>query len=155
MFPGARKLALATFAATSSLPTAWSFDWYAIEPSPDLEYHDCYETSKCARLKLPLDWLAADNGTDDGRTVAIAVMMVPAVVPTNHSAYAGPIFTNPGGPGGSGIQTQLGLGPYIQSIVDKPNERHYDIVSFDPRGVGLSTPAVNCEYLSRPSVIHT
>lgn len=144
MFCTIRRFAAVTLAAAAALSDARPFEWDDITPSPDLEYHDCFDTFKCARLELPLDWLAADNGTDDGRTVAIAVVKLPAVVPTNHSTYGGPIFFNPGGPGGSGVDSQLGIGPYIQSRVDKPNVRHYDIVSFDPRGVGYSTPNVDC-----------
>lgn len=147
MFPTSRQLGLAALTALAGLRSVeaqFDFNWKSIKPSPDLVWHDCYEVQKCARLEVPMDWVAAENGTDDGRTIAIAMVKLPAVVPTNDTTYGGPIFWNPGGPGGSGVVGQIGTGAYIQSRIDKPDERHYDIISFDPRGVGVTTPAVNC-----------
>lgn len=121
--------------------SAKEFDWANITPTRHLEYHDCFGEFKCARLEVPLDWL---NETDT-RTVAIAMIKLPAVVPDDDAAFGGSIFTNPGGPGGSGVGfVRAGSGHQLQSVVDKPGRRHYEIVSFDPRGVGASTPAVNC-----------
>lgn len=116
------------------------FDWEGIKPSPDLVYHDCYDGYKCARLSVPLDWL---NETDT-RTAAIAMIKLPALVPDDDPAFSGPIFTNPGGPGGSGVNFIFRMGRHLRRTVDKPGRRHYEIISFDPRGVGLSTPAVDC-----------
>ncbi|KAJ4288730.1 hypothetical protein N0V88_007264 [Collariella sp. IMI 366227] len=38
----------------------------------------------------------------------------------------------------------LGLGATMQALVDIPGERHYDIIGFDPRGVGFTTPSAAC-----------
>ncbi|PNP55367.1 hypothetical protein THARTR1_04509 [Trichoderma harzianum] len=116
------------------------FKWENIKPSDELEYHDCYGEYKCARLEVPLDWL---NETDT-RVATIAMIKLPAVVPDDDPAFGGPIFTNPGGPGGSGVDFMLRFGRYLQYTVDKPGRRHYEIVSFDPRGVGKTTPASDC-----------
>ena len=51
-----------------------------------------------------------------------------------------PIILNPGGPGGSGVQLVLGLGSTIQQMLGE----EYDVVSFDPRGVGYTTPTADC-----------
>ncbi|KAL7904056.1 TAP-like domain-containing protein [Trichoderma velutinum] len=116
------------------------FKWDHIKPSADLEYHDCYGEFKCARLEVPLDWL---NETDT-RVATIAMIKLPAVVPDDDPTFGGAIFTNPGGPGGSGTEFLLRFGRYLQYTVDKPGRRHYEIVSFDPRGVGKTTPASDC-----------
>ena len=118
-----------------------TFDWTAITPTPDLQYHPCYDnTFQCARLRVPLDW----SNPNTSSYAAIAIVTVPATVPTNSSAYAGPILINPGGPGGSGTDLALTTGAVIQALVDVPGVRHYDIVGFDPRGVALTTPAASC-----------
>lgn len=49
---------------------------------------------------------------------------------------------NPGGPGGSGVAFALGAGPALQNIIN--GSRVHDIISFDPRGVGFTEPAVSC-----------
>jgi pimeloyl-ACP methyl ester carboxylesterase len=47
------------------------------------------------------------------------------------------LLTNPGGPGGAGLDFPVGLG-LPQSVLDT-----YDIIGFDPRGVGRSTPVTS------------
>ena len=59
---------------------------------------------------------------------------------------------NPGGPGGSGATFVLGLGKSLQTIVDSGsapaindvNAKYYDILGFDPRGIGQTTPQAYC-----------
>jgi len=83
---------------------------------------------QCARLEVPLDYAAPA-----GRTAQIAVLRH---VSTDR-ARIGSLVLNPGGPGGSGTQAAayasatLGGGPF-------------DVVGFDPRGIGASTPRVDC-----------
>ena len=82
-----------------------SFDWTAITPTPDLQYHSCYnDTFRCARLRVPLDW-SKPNTSESGPFAAIALVTLPATVNVTSPSYAGPILINPGGPGGSGTQT--------------------------------------------------
>lgn len=132
------------FATIVSLATAFDvpFDWTSISPAPDLQFHPCYDTFQCARLTLPLDWLAA-NGTDD-RTVAIAIIKLPAVVPHDDPSHGGTIFTQPGGPGGSGVNYLLSRHSRLRDLVDIPDRKHYDLLAFDPRGVVHSTPHIAC-----------
>ncbi|TVY41362.1 Tripeptidyl aminopeptidase [Lachnellula subtilissima] len=85
------------------------------------------------RNKVPLDWL----DPSEKRRAAIAILRFNA---TDTKDYKGPVFINPGGPGGSGIWFVKHLGPYYQSVVGK----NHDIISFDPRGVGASTPRISC-----------
>ncbi|KAL0575352.1 hypothetical protein V5O48_006631 [Marasmius crinis-equi] len=113
-----------------------TFDWNSITPNKDLSWTDCYEQPlQCARLELlgvPLNY----SQPDDGKATAIAIIKVPAAA--NATTYGGPIFYNPGGPGGSGVDFVLSGGPKLQEIVGG----QFDVVSFDPRGIGLSTPNI-------------
>ncbi|KAG6000308.1 hypothetical protein E4U21_005616 [Claviceps maximensis] len=126
--------------ASGSNHTSPRFEWDSIRPAKSLEYHDCYASYKCARLSLPLDW----KNVSDPRTVSVALIKLPARVPDTDATYGGPVFTNPGGPGGSGVDFVLASGRYLQDYIDSPGRRHYDVVSFDPRGVGHSSPRANC-----------
>jgi pimeloyl-ACP methyl ester carboxylesterase len=125
-----------------------TFDWTALTPTADLQYQPCYTKFQCARLQVPLDW-SKTNGTTppanfNGPFAAIALVTLPATVSRSDPAYAGPILINPGGPSGSGTEMALALAATFQSVLDIPGERHYEIIGFDPRGVGLTTPSASC-----------
>lgn len=90
----------------------------------ELTWHDC-APALCARVLVPLDW------EDPGRAaLEIAVTRLPAEV----NAF-GTVFFNPGGPGGA-------VGPVVRSV-EPGMLLGYDLVGWDPRGVGEST-AVRC-----------
>ena len=119
------------------------FDWDSINAHADLQYTPCFnEHLQCARLKLPMDWF---NETTNA-TISLAVIRQPAVVPVTHPQYGGAILLNPGGPGGSGVGLILRSGEYARSIVDTntTDGKHFDLISFDPRGVGVSKSRVDC-----------
>ncbi|KAH0522927.1 hypothetical protein TsFJ059_006709 [Trichoderma semiorbis] len=136
----ALSFALADAAILDSTSQAPQLDWDTITPSRDLEYNDCYDGYKCARLEVPLDWT---NSTDT-RTAVIAIAKLPAVVSDDDPSFGGSIFVNPGGPGASGVSFVLSDGHDLQQYVDKPGRRHYEIFSWDPRGIGRTTPSSNC-----------
>ncbi|CAI6098942.1 unnamed protein product [Clonostachys chloroleuca] len=119
-----------------------TFNWASIQPSSDLQYNDCYNGYKCARLEVPLDWQAANQGNGTSLKAAIAIVTLPATVREDDPSFGGTILVNPGGPGGSGTEFVLSEGAYLQSVVDE--DKHYNILGFDPRGVGLSTPSADC-----------
>ncbi|TQW01113.1 proteinase [Cordyceps javanica] len=135
-------LAIAAVAgASAAVPgPADEFDWDAVTPSHDLEYHDCYSELRCARLLLPLDWLDESSG----ETIALAVIKSDAVVGPDDPTYAGPVLSNPGGPGGSGVDHLRNSAGQHRNMVDTPGRKHFEYVSFDPRGIGRTTPQVNC-----------
>ena len=83
----------------------------------------------CAKIKVPLDY---DN--PGGETIEIAVKKRAA-----SEDSVGSLFVNPGGPGGSGIELVESAGSYFSKNLTSS----YDVVGFDPRGVGAST-AVDC-----------
>ena len=85
---------------------------------------------QCANVKVPLDYKKPD-----GKTIAIAMLKVPA----KSGKPIGSLFVNPGGPGGSGIEEAARLSKSLKpEMLDK-----YDVVGFDPRGVDASSP-VKC-----------
>ncbi|KAM0475620.1 hypothetical protein ACHAPX_006944 [Trichoderma viride] len=126
--------------AAASNASSSKFDWASITPSEHLEYHDCFDGFQCARLTAPLDY----KNESDPRTIAIAMIKLPAAVPDDDASFAGSVFTNPGGPGGSGVEFLLRNGRGLRDVLDKPGRRRYEMVSFDPRGIGSSTPVANC-----------
>lgn len=114
------------------------FDWSSITPSSELVYHDCYGKLECARLEVLLDWSNLSNPNK----VAIAIARLPARVDVDDPTFGGTIVLNPGGPGGSGITLVSDTGAWLQEIVD--DEKHYELLSFDPRGVQHTTPSAAC-----------
>lgn len=84
--------------------------------------------NQCARLRVPLDY-----AEPEGRVIRLAVLRAPA---QQRSERVGQLVVNPGGPGGSGVD-YAASGPF--TFGDELT-RYYDIVGFDPRGVGRSTP---------------
>ena len=136
--------------ATSEEPAANTsdFSWLTAPTYKHLQYAPCYPSwgdLQCARLELPLDYW---NGTTN-ETLSLAVIRRPAVVPITDPRYAGPLIVNPGGPGGSGIEYVVGAGEMIRHSVDSlslddQNGKFFDIMSFDPRGVGFTAPNVKC-----------
>ncbi len=121
-----------------SSETAHEFSWDNITPTKELKYHKCYGTFDCARLEVLLDWSNASNPN----TVAIAITRLPAVVDVTDPSFGGTIVINPGGPSGSGVTTVLWGGKSLQNVVD--SDKHFEILSFDPRGVYFTTPGLNC-----------
>ncbi|MEP6813981.1 MAG: alpha/beta hydrolase [Marmoricola sp.] len=91
-----------------------------------LSWTDCAGHDTCATMKVPLDY--AQPG---GRVIDLKLLKVPASGPR-----VGSLVVNPGGPGGSGIQyAQAGAAAWPAEVLT-----HFDLVGFDPRGVGRSTP---------------
>ena len=97
--------------------------------SQTIDWEDCSDGTpfKCGTTTVPLDY-----EHPDGRTITIALKKLPA---SDGNAEHGSLFTNPGGPGASGIET-------VRDPAAMPEELRgaYDIIGFDPRGVGQSTP---------------
>lgn len=133
-------LSLTTSACLVVGASEGTFDWSTITPSAKLTYWPCFKQFLCARLLLPLDWLNK-NTTD---TVSIAMVKLPAAVPQDDPTFGGALLSNPGGPGSSGTKFLLRRGSMLQSLIDIPGQKHYEYISFDPRGVGASEPRVNC-----------
>lgn len=91
-----------------------------------------YPTLQCASLQVPLD-----HSNPYSERITLALSRVP------HTAkkYQGPLLVNPGGPGASGRT----LAGYVASALPRAVAAQYDVIGFDPRGVGASKPALNCK----------
>jgi pimeloyl-ACP methyl ester carboxylesterase len=76
-------------------------------------------------LSVPIDYSDSHSGKFD-----LALIRLKAT----QDESKGPLFVNPGGPGGSGVDLVLRAGDILSKSVDG----YYDIVGFDPRGVGSS-----------------
>jgi pimeloyl-ACP methyl ester carboxylesterase len=67
--------------------------------------------------------------------------MIPGRNHTKSGKYSkSPLLINPGGPGGSGVTFALFGGQILQQIVGLDQ----DIIGFDPRGIGETTPVADC-----------
>ena len=85
---------------------------------------------QCANVKVPLDYKKPG-----GRAITVAMLKVPA----KSGKPMGTLFLNPGGPGSSGT----GFASAASWIFSLEIRDKYDVVGFDPRGVGESA-AVEC-----------
>ncbi|WP_188266110.1 MULTISPECIES: alpha/beta hydrolase [unclassified Streptomyces] len=82
---------------------------------------------ECSFLQAPLDW-----SVPEGDTIELALIRVRA---RDQNRRIGSLLFNFGGPGGSGITGLPGFAPDYETLRSR-----YDLVSFDPRGVGRSDP---------------
>ncbi|KXH53627.1 hypothetical protein CSIM01_07665 [Colletotrichum simmondsii] len=128
-----------TVAKKPDPPKITDFDWDTITPARKLEYHPCYKDYQCARLSVPLDWLDETNE----HTVALAIIKLPATVPDDDPSFGGTVFTNPGGPGGSGVSMLLRNGHDMRRTLSGSSKK-YEMLSWDPRGVQFTTPVADC-----------
>jgi len=86
---------------------------------------ELYPGAECAVASVPLDY---DAPQDDSVGIQLARFR-------GANAEAS-LFINPGGPGASGVDVVLGFGPYLAELLGG----RFDVVGFDPRGVGSSEP---------------
>ena len=104
---------------SANLPTPSSIAWSS-----------CGGGFQCGSVTVPLDYANPDKDT-----IKIALVRKPATDPAHR---IGSLLTNPGGPGASGID-------YLRQAAGSMTNlnRRFDLVGFDPRGVGQSAP-VRC-----------
>jgi len=95
----------------------------------ELQWKSCYENYQCTDLLVPIDYTELKTGTFN-----ISVLKYP----TTSEKKLGSLIVNPGGPGGSGVDYA-----YAAEYLFSPAILNaYDIVGFDPRGVGRSEPII-------------
>jgi pimeloyl-ACP methyl ester carboxylesterase len=97
-----------------------------------LRWQPCDKGFQCARLLVPVDYQRPA-----WRRFSLPVIRLRATDPARR---IGSLVINPGGPGGSGVSYAL----QARSVIAAPVRARFDIVGFDPRGVGASQPAVHC-----------
>lgn len=123
-------------------------EWNLIEPSEDLRWVPCFRTVDaflCTRLTVPLDYNRPLNQstsiTGPSPKVHIALIMLPGKNHTESGTWSeSPLLVNPGGPGGSGTSLVMLAGRAHQEVAGPD----LDIIGFDPRGIGATTPQADC-----------
>lgn len=95
-----------------------------------LVWSSCGNGMQCATARAPMDW-----SDPSGAEIEIALVRQRAT-----GDRLGSLLVNPGGPGGSGFDFVL---ESVDFAVSERLQRRFDIVGFDPRGVGRSS-AVSC-----------
>ncbi|UFS57811.1 alpha/beta hydrolase [Subtercola endophyticus] len=118
--------------AGASTPTGEKVD-AALQPFYDqsLDWSSCNGSFECATATVPLDW-----SNPSGDTISLALIKKPA----GGGTKLGTLFVNPGGPGVSAVDFLKNSADFA---VDPVLQKQYDVVAFDPRGVGASS-AVSC-----------
>jgi pimeloyl-ACP methyl ester carboxylesterase len=100
--------------------------------SPTLEWEEFDEGVETARLEVPVDY-----EDPDGPTFELFLLRRPA---DDQDNKIGSLLVNPGGPGFSGAELAFAA----EQAFGEPLLERFDIIGWDPRGAGLSEPAVDC-----------
>ncbi|MER6912380.1 alpha/beta fold hydrolase [Streptomyces sp. NPDC000594] len=111
--------------AEPDVPAAYTQQKVVWKPCPDDVFADT-----CATIKVPLDYRAPGD-----RKIDLALSRIAA----DPKKRVGSLLLNPGGPAGSGLSMPAALAFNADAAVSD----RYDLIGFDPRGVGASTP-VTC-----------
>ena len=133
LFPRALGAVVAVFALLAMAAPAM-----AGSPAGTLDWGPCADSDataagwQCATFKAPKDY-----GNPGAGFVKIAVTRLPAQDQANR---VGAMFINYGGPGGTAVDTTQRIGTDLFGAV---NDK-FDLVAFDPRGVGESSPSIDC-----------
>lgn len=108
----------------------------SLAPSPiptpsagQVAWTNCQSGFQCGTVTVPLDY--SHPGAD---SIDIALVRKPATDPANR---IGSVLINPGGPGASGIDFVRGEASSMTNV-----NRRFDLIGFDPRGIGQSVPVV-------------
>ncbi|MER7762203.1 alpha/beta hydrolase [Streptomyces sp. NPDC097619] len=140
---GLRGAAALTAALLALAGCSGSNDDGSVKAAPELRWDSCPAPNaaegdgrppgaewECAGLDVPLDY-----DDPDGKTIELALIRSKALDPGKR---IGSLVFNFGGPGGSGVAALPGAAQDYQRL-----RQRFDLVSFDPRGVGRSAP-VTC-----------
>ncbi|MFG1610538.1 alpha/beta hydrolase [Actinoplanes sp. NPDC049265] len=105
----------------------------AVAASTVLDWQPCADdpSARCAVLRVPVE----TDGDGYAETLPIAVAKRPATQPAQR---IGTLIVNPGGPGGSGVDMVIDAPRFFSAAL----RARFDIVGFDPRGVGRSSPVI-------------
>ncbi|KIP07260.1 hypothetical protein PHLGIDRAFT_428077 [Phlebiopsis gigantea 11061_1 CR5-6] len=116
-----------TLAKPHATRDSTEFSWASLASSSNPSWTPCYDAFQCTRFTVPLQYSNLSAGE-----AQIALLMSPSSFKPGDENYLGPILFNPG----SGVQYILELADYFRAIIGPK----YDLVGFDPRGVGETTP---------------
>lgn len=128
---GAAALLASGVPAVAATPAATAPPTAAV---PQLDWTSCGDDPALAAFQCATATVPTDHDEPDGATTTLALTRLPATDPANR---IGSLFTNPGGPGGSGVDFVQAAGEFAWT----PEVRaRFDVIGFDPRGVGASDP---------------
>ena len=124
----AMMTAVPAVAAPGAGQTATSPTW----GSCDRFVADAYlPTAQCTTVPVPID-----DADPTGPQAQLAVVKIPA-----SGERIGVLLMNPGGPGASAVDAVVNLS---DALSGSAIAEHFDLIGFDPRGVGHSTPELRC-----------
>jgi pimeloyl-ACP methyl ester carboxylesterase len=129
--PSAAASPIVAHAVSPIEPEPASDPAFAALYAQQVSWSRCESTFQCAKVTVPIDW-----ALPTGPTLTLALMRLSATDPARR---IGSMLINPGGPGASGLD----LVRSATDVFDADVRARYDIVGFDPRGVGTSDP-VHC-----------
>ncbi len=138
-----KKLAITAAAAGVGLlgfalaPTAAQARPAAAPPAASLSWAACTDPGlaglDCASLQVPLD-----HSRPNGQKITLALSRA---THTGTTGYQGDLLVNPGGPGGTGRDFATRVASHLPAGL----KATYDVIGFDPRGVGGSSPSLSCD----------
>jgi pimeloyl-ACP methyl ester carboxylesterase len=132
MRPSGRLRACVVLTALIATLGATTVDARASAPPISLSWHACQDGFQCGTLIVP-----RDPAVPDGPTLDLAVIRKRA---RDRDHRIGSLVFNPGGPGAPGVAFLAGVAMTLPSAL----RDRFDLVAFDPRGIGRSDP-VECE----------
>jgi len=112
---------------TTTEPATTTTTTVPLPPVVPIAWHGCGSGLDCATVTVPVDYLDPASGT-----IALALVRHPA---SDQAHRIGTVLINPGGPGASGVR-RVTRGFRVSPEVGE----RFDVVGFDPRGVGQSDP---------------
>ncbi len=136
---------LATASGASAISTAAGSATGIATATDTIVWHGCGGGFQCGTLTVPVDTTPADAGTatttgsgsPGGSTLGLHVIRMRA---RDANDRIGSLVVNPGGPGVPGIDFLRNIADTLPASI----QDRFDLVSFDPRGVGASDP-IECE----------
>ncbi|MEI7626400.1 MAG: alpha/beta fold hydrolase [Actinomycetota bacterium] len=103
--------------------------------APQIDWNACPEVGfpalQCGTFKVPYDY-----NKPHGKQFTLALQKLPA---SGKSEKIGTLFTNPGGPGAPGLESWR-VAAESRALIGA-----FDLIGFDPRGVGDTRPAFKCK----------
>lgn len=111
----------------AEIPASKLADWTPCPPTETTE--GAPPTLECSSIRVPMDY-----ASPDGPTFTVPLVRIPS-----KAAQPRLLMTNPGGPGISGVDDLRSAASFYEGFTDT-----FTVVSFDPRGVGSSAPAIKC-----------
>jgi pimeloyl-ACP methyl ester carboxylesterase len=139
----AATFALSAAGCSTSIGGKSELSGAPLPPAPPVDWGQCQliggsgspqlpPGAQCGELTVPVDYSDTDP---DGAVAQLALIRFPAT-----GQKIGSLVVNPGGPGASGVDAAASI---VGSLPPQVRQR-FDLVGFDPRGVGSSTPELRC-----------